>query len=69
MGRQIIVNGDAVELEREQQTADQLKRELGYDYQSVVIYKRNGSLIQINGNEPIPYDAQDVSIVPTHMYG
>lgn len=69
MGRQIIVNGDAVELEREQQTADQLKLELGYDYQSVVIYKRNGSLIQINGNEPIPYDAQDVSIVPTHVYG
>ncbi len=69
MGRQLIVNGEQVDVAQEVITAGQLKRLLQSDGNSWIVISEANNLRQLRDNEVVPATAERVSVVPAYEYG
>ena len=69
MGRQLIVNGEQVDVAQDAITAGQLKRQLQAERNSWVVISAASNLRQLSDNEVFPHTAERVSVVPAYEYG
>ncbi len=69
MGRQLYVNGEPLDVSRDNITARQLKDEYGFEPSSWVMTDKGGNLRQLGDYEVIPKDVERISIVPAFEYG
>jgi hypothetical protein len=69
MSRQLLINGEQVDVVQDTITAAQLKRQLLTDTNSWVVISDTRGLRQLKDNEVIPSTAERVSIVPAYEYG
>jgi hypothetical protein len=69
MGRQLYLNGEPVDVTRDNITAGQLKGEFHFDPNSWVVADRGGNLRQLGDHEIIPANVERISIMPAYEYG
>ena len=69
MGRRLYVNGEPIDVSRDNITAGQVKDELNFEPSSWVMADRGGNLRQLGDHEVIPADVERISILPAYEYG
>jgi hypothetical protein len=69
MGKQLVINGEEVELSQGQPTGGDIKAQLQRPPTDTVIYAKDDGVHQVRDDEAIPDDVERVSVVPTFEYG
>jgi hypothetical protein len=69
MGKQLIVNGQEVDVEGEHVTAGALKQQLHRTQNDWVMIKRSDGIQHLLDHEVVPSDVERISIVPAFEYG
>jgi hypothetical protein len=69
MGRRLYVNGEPIDVVRDNITAGQLKDEHNFEPSSWVMAEKGGNLRQLGDYEVIPTDVERISILPAYEYG
>lgn len=69
MGRRLYVNGEPIDVVRDNITAGQLKDERNFEPSSWVMAEKGGNLRQLGDYEVIPTDVERISILPAYEYG
>lgn len=69
MGRRLYVNGEPIDVSRDNITAGQVKDELNFEPSSWVMAEKGDNLRQLGDHEVIPAEVERISILPAYEYG